>query len=457
MLIGYENFVDESGVTFGGSAAVAGFPVTNVQAIQPSEAFRTTAVNSGVLEITFPKFHAFDLLALFGLDMGKSPELLRQSNELDQTPWVLNEATLTALTSAIPRLNMAHCWRLRDSTTVTVQHYGQQLSAIDGGTADFQSKQLSVFLDAAKPTTNGLDEIRLLLGHPTTGWAAADFNLSTGVKGSITTGGTFPFTTGSSTMASFTPIKTTLGETWYHLELTATYPSGGTFDSGLRILTLVAGSDTYTGTAKDLLMGGSGLRRTSAGAWIDTDATAGSLWRVDAVSPGSGEVLAWTAITTRELELRSRISAFVKLATVENTNKIDFTWISPGRSSIDIGRVWAGLSVALAGKLVGFSTDIEEPGGEGRSAGGQRYRGVYPVSRVHEFTLEHLTRDEAFRDIHEMYRRLGRSTPGVFVADETETTYPEEFRIYGFLEQPHPIPRQIGTVWQTRFRVLEAI
>jgi hypothetical protein len=111
----------------------------------------------------------------------------------------------------------------------------------------------------------------------------------------------------------------------------------------------------------------------------------------------------------------------------------------------------------IEGKLVQFTPDIEEQGGEARTRGGQRYRGEHPRSGVQEFVLEYLSREQAFGEVMQMYRTLGRSTPGLFIADEDESTYQDEFSIYGFLDGAHPVPRQIGQYWQTRFRVVEVI
>ena len=154
----------------------------------------------------------------------------------------------------------------------------------------------------------------------------------------------------------------------------------------------------------------------------------------------------------------NEISTYHQLPSVRSEDELRLDFHDPDNedSVFDLGALFIGRTENISGKLVGFSA-IPGPIG-------------FP--KIHEFTLEYLTEAEAFGTMHEVFRRLGyieqsarsrggqiyfddRAKPGVFIADEISATYEQERAIYGVLEGPAPIPRQIGQVWQTRFRVVE--
>ena len=461
MLIVYENFATKSGVTFTPSTEVAGFDADNLAAVQPSQKWRASSVAVGGslgVHITGLDFLAWDTVAMISSNATRHRNALRNGNQMDKpADWPVTNIVSVDVAQVDPPLEGGRVNSLQVNVTATETFIEQDVKRPqhDAASQAF-TVTLTVWLkdEPTAPVTHG----RLRFEGATAGDnAVADFNLTTGaVNGSPTSAGNF-----SSPVASV--LKTV---DVHHKCRFQVVTDNSTSVLKVRIQLLdSAFSPTGVGTIDILFATAATLHwGTATTDILTTVANSASRFRVkaDHSDPTSTPSVdsGWIDFASvDDLQRWSRISAWWRSPTVRSEAILHIDLHDPDNldANFEVGSLVIGKATALAGNLVGFSTDVEEPGGEGRAAGGQRYRGVYPKTRTHEFTLEHLTRALAYGEIHEMYRQLGVSTPALFIADELETTHAEEFQIYGFLEQPHPIPRQIGTVWQTRFRVLEAI
>jgi hypothetical protein len=453
----YDNLVDDAAATITGSTAVTGFGATNVQALQPSVKFRTSVVNDGYLDADFNAVREFDTIAVVNSNATRHRNMLRQSNTLNTAPWTkTNISSVTeGDTSEAPVGTVGTSNAVYDNAT-SGEHKLVQSGVLDPLSGGFS--HTPIVLGGFLGFESGqIDEARLRF-EANSDYVYADFDLAAG------TAGTAQAVDFSSASASITAIAstTTTNLDWYWCEITGTPDSEGAvaYDVTLNLMD-GNGAISYSGSTNFLWVCGLQLELGSTidrSQLVATTSEHGALVRV---TESTGDVTGadWMHWAPRDLTRRERSDWHVALASPHygDNPRIEVYDEYNADAYIEMGRVLIGDALTISGNLTDYQPDVRELGGEARARGGQRYRGVHERTRVAQFTLEYLDRDQAYGEVMQMYRLLGNSTAAYFIADEYETTYPDEFSIYGFIDGDRPIVRQIGLHWQTTFTVAEVL
>ena len=456
MKIVYDNLVDPSSVTVTGSTTALGSP-TDVQILQPSEFFRTSVVNDGYVDIDFNAVRGFDVIALLNSNATRHRNLLRQSNTLDTSPWT--KTNINAVTEG-------------DTSEGPVGTVGTSNAVYDNGTSGEHKLTQAGIAGVASggfthtPITLGaylgfesgqLDEARLHF-EANSDYVYCDFDLAAGTAG---TPQTVDMSNASASITAVSSISTTNID-WYWCQVTAT-PDSALFSDISAVLYLMDGNGaiSYSGSTNLLWVCG---MQMELGSTIDRDELAVTTTDAAAlvrVTESTGDVAGaeWQHVSPRNLTGRGRTDWFVVLDSphyganprVEVSDEFNLD------GYLNFGRIVIGQAVSIDDNLTNYVPDVTEIGGEGRARGGQHYRGIHSRTRIADFDFEYLTRAQAMGEMMQIYRALGRSTPGFFVADEYEATYPDEFAIYGFISGDHPVVRQMGLFWRTSMLVEEVL
>jgi len=451
MLIVYDNLVDGSGVTFLHSTEVGTMVAENVQSIQPSEFFRTSTTDPTWIEAVDVVATA-DVIAGVGIVATAHRNMLKETNDLDTT-WSTTNLSIFSAPNDVAAPGTDRSWRLIDNGTSGEHSLAQDLTvAGDGIPVDPQDSDWdSNYFTTAYYVTrlSGSLDVRLrLIGPAGTDYAECSFYLGTGTKGTVNTNGNW-----GNASASIALVPTIQGSgTWYRITLTGECTGGTGTTLTSKIMLESSGSVSYSGASSEVQASGVTLENgQTASPFVETQTDQAAFAKVGSgVTTRSG----WQHLVSQDLRSRDTFDHTVMLSTAAAFDTCRLSIFDPTGSQVDIGRMVVGNALDLSGHLINFSPNIEEVSGEARTRGAQRYRGQHPRSRTAEFTLEYLSREQAFGEVVAMYRALGRSTPGLFIADEYETTYPDEFTIYGFCEGGQ-VSRQHGNTWQTRFNVVE--
>jgi len=125
---------------------------------------------------------------------------------------------------------------------------------------------------------------------------------------------------------------------------------------------------------------------------------------------------------------------------------------------IQAGRLIIGKALDTTARVAsgGVNINFEETGGEVEARGGQIYRARNAKRRVLSVHLQYTTEAEAIGELLRLQRIAGRSQPVFAVLDQTETTYGQEYSIYGFLD-PGPITHQFVNLYETTLNIRELL
>lgn len=453
MQILYNNLVDGSGITLTHSTETTGYPAENVQSVQPSIRFRS-ATDPVTLAATGAN-DAFRVVAAAGVSCTSHRNMLTYSNEMNQ--WTAtNLASRTKTTSQVPAVSgCGYSWLLTDNGTSGAHsiYEGHGAGTLPASLNAFESAYFTIAVYARQVTGQDID-LTLLLWGSTSHYVECSYDLSAGSAGTPSITGDW-----ANASASIEAVDAADGGgQWYRLILSGEASSASNTSFRHYIMMEKNGSTSYSGSGEGIYVAcATAENGTNATGWAATTTDYAAWWKATRTTGFTDTLFSWQHVVSKDRSSEESQLLYYSHPTQSWGTGPGIQIFDEGNLNgyVEIGRYLVGEPIEFEGKLTGLALEVEEPGGEFRSRGGQIYRGSHPRTRSFRFQLEYLTKDEAFGQLLPALRALGSSTPGLFVVNADEADYPEDLRIYGYLENNHPIARQIGEYWHCQFVVVE--
>jgi len=468
------------------NSAATNFPVTNLQAAQPSVALRTSAAPHADFRLsvllhsgtTLPL--SFDTVWIGYTNATAHRNLLTHGNTF--TSWT--ETNVADFGALVPMLRSGF--------------RGYEYQAIGGGalkhnlsntwvtwtttTNNADVDDLTFTVDLAEATADAVDKIRVAIVNVGSGdEISVDIDLADGSLTSVAVTGT-DFPTGDATVTAFTPVFTA-GDTHssiatgYTLSLHADLATGAELNNiRCDIRMLMAGSETFTQAGETFFCSAAQLEiGTTATDPVANSTDIGALMTITSVTrdttPDPTELFSY--ITSRKLmDFKTDVgwvhgAAKIHAATVSSETVV-FRIRDTGNldSYFEIGSVVIGTSLKPTGVLV--AGDASHKGSM------EKIRRTWEAGRwVYEMDFDYLDADTAEREFLDMYRYANKNDDGaesvrsaggqrysrrkgvLLIADTGAGTSEPERVIYGELLGSAPLASAHGSKSRITVRIGE--
>lgn len=472
MLIVFNDLVKHSDTTLDASNEATNMPVENLQNLQPSDRWRATTITSTPWVeaqlfggVTAAEVAAWDTVAFIAYDGADSRNLLRDAHDMDllgadNGTWV--DTNVFSPTTGLGYLPTGFGSPILgisvSANALGAVHVIQTLEKPGVGGEGPVAMTFRYRAFANQVLTGDDLDLRLRLDSTTgtTGNATVDFDLSAGTTKTPTTGG--GFTVDSESIFDF-------GDGWFLCEMVVTTNAGGTNLVSRVQLTTAAGATSIPAN-EGLRIAAPSLILSSADSSqseypITSHMGTGPMWQVKhgaGVDP-SDNLSGWMHTATRNemSDWGGRYNFYHQLVapTADLGVRAEFWDPNNENAYIEAGRWIIGEAVDFSNDLTNVSLLVEETGGQQEADGGQIYRPQRTIRRRIELEIQYTTRAKAMDELHQMQRLQGRSRQVLVIVNPDESTFLQEYIIYGYIQTLDPMISEGQDFWSWRFTILE--
>jgi hypothetical protein len=471
-IIATNELITAPGLDFSDSStAIADYPETNLQIYLPGESYRTATIEYAAVGVGTSATRApntIDLLGALYTNVTRHPNMLAQSNDLDEADWTATNVTPTEDTVNSSAPGVASSFELDDGVSAGEHSLFQDLAAgttmpTQIGSAfvtGYASQYFTASWYVAQGAAGDLD-VRLRIESDTTHYMECSFDLSAGTAGTPAEDGSGEWAAGVATIAA---ADATIGnKTWYRITLTARYDGAADSSLGSRLMLENTGSVSYTGSNETIFAQGAQLENAaSASSFVETTT---DLAAFAAYRDFTTHLVGFTPVATtdlRDLPFLHIFNWFSSPVAVSRPN-VEIWDSGNADAYIEVGNLLVAQTLQPAvNAAIGWEVGYEEDADSTVALGGQLYRSVSPRRRFIRISHEWMTEVEAMEGALEIDRKVGASE-GIFMAVDPTSTYKHKWSVFGVQDSIEPqvhkryLPSTGSNSYSKSWRIVEAL